>query len=297
MDNISRNVFDYKKINRINSNTKRHLKNKELIQKIQKKFNLKHSKLINFILFEIILIILPKTNKLSEFMIKIQVNKPGKNQILSDKYIGDLPSITINNNPSNINTNDKTINVGNIDDIIFLKWDSSKTNISNISHIFDNLNNINYVYMNYIPEINNKEKNTSIANNNSLTNNTFDYITNIDNVTDENNSLNYYYPIDLSYAFYDCTSLTNLEFNYFKTDYLVEISYMLFNCKGLQNLAFIGSIFSNKLTINMRGTFQNCESLITLDLSSFYTPQVEIMWDMFKNCKKLSSINIGNFDT
>ena len=72
---------------------------------------------------------------------------------------------------------------------------------------------------------------------------------------------------------------------------------MLFNCKGLQNLAFIGSIFSNKLTINMRGTFQNCESLITLDLSSFYTPQVEIMWDMFKNCKKLRSINIGNFDT
>ena len=111
MDNISRNVFDYKKINQINSNTQRHLKNKELIQKIQKQNNLKHSKLINFILFEIILIILPKTNKLSEFMIKIQVNKPGKNQILSDKYIGDLPSITINNNPSNINTNDKTINV------------------------------------------------------------------------------------------------------------------------------------------------------------------------------------------
>ena len=101
--------------------------------------------------------------------------------------------------------------------------------------------------MNYIPEINYKEKNISIANNNSLTNNTFDNITNTDNVTDESNSLNYYYPIDLSYAFYDCTSLTNLEFNYFKTDYLVEISYMLFNCKGLQNLAFIGSIFSNKL--------------------------------------------------
>ena len=148
----NRNVFDYPKISKINSNPIQYLKNKELIQKIKKKNNQKHSKLINFIFFEIILI----------------------NQILSNKYLGPLPSIAINNNPSNINTNDKTINVGNIDDIIFLKWNSSKTDISNISHLFDNLNNINYIYMNYIPEINNKEKNTSISNNNSLTNNTFD---------------------------------------------------------------------------------------------------------------------------
>ena len=76
-------------------------------------------------------------------------------------------------------SNDKTINVGEKNNIIFLKWDSSKTNISNISHIFDNLNNINYVFMNYIPEINYKEKNISIANNNSLTNNTFDNINKI----------------------------------------------------------------------------------------------------------------------
>ena len=301
MDNISRNVFDYKKINQINSNTKRHLKNKELIQKIQKQNNLKHSKLINFILFEIILIILPKTNKLSEFMIKIQVNKPGKNQILSDKYIGDLPSITINNNPSNINTNDKTINVGTINDIILLKWNSSISNIFNISHMFENLETITHIYMNYIPEENIKVKNINITNINITNNNNNllnDTLTNNTNVTDDETvSIDYYYPTDLSYTFYNCSSLTNLEFIYFKTDYVEEISYMFFNCTKLENLSFTDCIFSNNLTTNMRGMFQNCESITSLDLSSFYTPQVEIMWDMFKDCKLLNSLILSNFDT
>ena len=96
MEERSRNVFDYKKISQINSNPIQCLKNKELIQKIQKKYNQNHSKLINFIFFEIILIILPKANILSEFVIKIKVKTPGKNQILSNKYLGPLSSIAIN---------------------------------------------------------------------------------------------------------------------------------------------------------------------------------------------------------
>ena len=47
----------------------------------------------------------------------------------------------------------------------------------------------------------------------------------------------------------------------------------------------------------MKGMFQNCELLTSLDLSLFYTENVKIMWDMFKNCKSLQSLNLSNFDT
>ena len=109
-------------------------------------------------------------------------------------------------------------------------------------------------------------------------------------------SSNYAFPNDLSYAFYNCISLTSLEFTNFKTDNLEQINYMMFNCKKLKFFELENSIFSNLLIKNMRGVFQNCESITTLDLSSFYTPQVEIMWDMFKGCSSLQILN-QNFST
>ena len=59
-----------------------------------KKIKLKKYKITNFIFYEIILILLTKINKSTglEHYIEIQVNKRGNNQILSDKYIGTLPS-------------------------------------------------------------------------------------------------------------------------------------------------------------------------------------------------------------
>jgi surface protein len=47
----------------------------------------------------------------------------------------------------------------------------------------------------------------------------------------------------------------------------------------------------------MKGLFQNCESIETLNLTNFYTPNVEIMWDMFYGCNKLINLSIPNFDT
>jgi surface protein len=37
---------------------------------------------------------------------------------------------------------------------------------------------------------------------------------------------------------------------------------------------------------NMRGLFQNCEAIVSLDLTNFFTPNVEIMWDMFNGCNR-----------
>ena len=112
-----------------------------------------------------------------------------------------------------------------------------------------------------------------------------------------NNNANYLYPNDLSYAFYNCTSLLTLTFNYFKTDLVKEITYMMYNCKSLTIFTSISSNFSNSLITNMRGLFQNCESIATLSLFNFYTPKVEIMWDMFKDCKSLTTLDISKFDT
>jgi surface protein len=43
--------------------------------------------------------------------------------------------------------------------------------------------------------------------------------------------------------------------------------------------------------------FNNCNALTTLDLSSFYTPQVENMSYMFGNCTLLQTLYLSNFDT
>ena len=107
----------------------------------------------------------------------------------------------------------------------------------------------------------------------------------------------YFYTNDLSYAFYNCVSLFSLEFKYFRTDYAKEINYMMFNCTNLVDILIYESSFSNDLITNMRGVFQNCESLIRLDLTIFHTDNVEIMWDMFKNCKSLKYLNLQSFKT
>ena len=107
----------------------------------------------------------------------------------------------------------------------------------------------------------------------------------------------YFHPNNLSHIFYNCTSLTSLELNDFRTDLVKDISYMFLNCKNLSLFSLKYSNFSNDLITNMKGMFQDLESLTSLDLSSFYTSKVETMWNMFKNCKSLEYLNIPNFDT
>ena len=145
MEYRTRNVFDYTKVNRLKSNTIKFSKNKELIQKTQNiKFNQRHSKIINFILLENILIILFKNiaNTSFNYSIEIRVNKLGENQIISNKYIGPLPSNILINNNISLSFNDRKINIGNINDKIKLIWYSS---IINFSYLFDNCKTISTI--------------------------------------------------------------------------------------------------------------------------------------------------------
>jgi surface protein len=47
----------------------------------------------------------------------------------------------------------------------------------------------------------------------------------------------------------------------------------------------------------MEGMFQNCVSMITLDLSNFMTGNVNYMAKMFFNCSSLKTLNIENFNS
>ena len=110
-------------------------------------------------------------------------------------------------------------------------------------------------------------------------------------------SYSYYKPNDMSYLFYNCISLKSLILEKFNTNNVRNMNYMLYNCKLLDNFDIQKSYFSNSLVTDMRGIFQNCESIVRLNLSTFYTPKVEIMWEMFKDCKSLQNLNIKYFDT
>jgi len=104
-----------------------------------------------------------------------------------------------------------------------------------------------------------------------------------------------YYPTDMQAMFCNCDSLQDLNLeNYIITDYVEDMSFLFYNCSKLSSLKIE---FSNNLTKNIRGIFLNCKSFTSLNLNSFYTPKVEIMWDMFKGCSGLRTLDLGNFDT
>ena len=47
----------------------------------------------------------------------------------------------------------------------------------------------------------------------------------------------------------------------------------------------------------MNGMFNDCKSLVSLDLSKFNTTKVTDMSQMFNGCSSLVSLNISNFNT
>ena len=71
----------------------------------------------------------------------------------------------------------------------------------------------------------------------------------------------YFEPNDISFMFYNFKSMR----------------YMLYNYTILSTFNILSNIFENNEVKDMRGIFQNCESIITLNLTTFYTNKDEIM--------------------
>ena len=100
---------------------------------------------------------------------------------------------------------------------------------------------------------------------------------------------------DMSYMFFDCSSLEEINFINFNTDNVTDMSFMFYGCLSLEKLDL--SCFNTENVTNMRNMFNNCRFLEELDLSSFDTYKVTNMGNMFNNCKSLKKLNISNFNT
>jgi surface protein len=71
--------------------------------------------------------------------------------------------------------------------------------------------------------------------------------------------------------------------------------YQMFkNCQSLTSLD-VSSFDTSKVT-NMYDMFYNCSALTSLDVSLFNTSNVTSMNYMFHNCKSLTSLNLSSFD-
>ena len=99
----------------------------------------------------------------------------------------------------------------------------------------------------------------------------------------------------MSYMFYNCSSLTSLDFSSFNTSNVTNMKNMFWDCSSLTSLDL--SSFNTSKVTNMSYMFYNCSSLTGLDLSSFNTSKVTDMGSMFSSCSSLTSLDLSSFNT
>ena len=115
-------------------------------------------------------------------------------------------------------------------------------------------------------------------------------LTNIDLLSFNTNQV-----FDMSYMLYKCSSLINIDLSSFNTNQVTNMSYMFYLCSSFPELDL--SKFNTNKVINMAGMFSYCNSLKNINLLSFNTKQVTDISNMFKNCSSLSEINLSSFNT
>lgn len=95
--------------------------------------------------------------------------------------------------------------------------------------------------------------------------------------------------------FYNCTSLSNLDISKFDTKLVTDMSYMFDGCTKLSKLNLHGLDTSS--LVNMECMFYGCEKLTELDLSSFNTSRVKQMEYLFYGCSRLTTLDLSSFNT
>ena len=94
--------------------------------------------------------------------------------------------------------------------------------------------------------------------------------------------------------FYGC-GITGIDFSYFNTSLVTSMHEMFEDCSSLISLNL--SNFDTSKVTDMGRMFSGCSSLSSLDLLNFDTSNVQYMYDMFWGCSSLSSLNLSNFNT
>ena len=107
-------------------------------------------------------------------------------------------------------------------------------------------------------------------------------------------------PTVMEYMFYYCCNLTYDMMAQFmpyfpNTSEVTNMSHLFGSCNSLTSLDV--SSFDTSSVTNMREMFYTCSSLTSLDLSNFDTSNVTTMEDMFRYCSSLTELVLSNFDT
>ena len=144
--NENKNICEDKSIYQTNSDKLEQSKNSKFILKHRNNINLiqRYSKIISFILFEIIFLFLPKIITTINYM-EIKVNQLGYNQIFSDVYTGPIPSKVLFDEMPFLLVN-KIVYVESLDNPIYFEW---KEPINDFSFMFSNLSSINSIKINF----------------------------------------------------------------------------------------------------------------------------------------------------
>ena len=240
----------------------------------------------HFLLFSVILILLPK-RLLSyySYYIEIKVNQIGNNQILSDEYNGDYPYV------ENVGfINNKNYYFSSTNNAIRFEW---RYRMQNFSYMFNNLKTITYIY---IYDMFSYYSNLTYMFKNCINLQTFSY------------SYNYRYSQDfedLYGMFYNCLSLQSFSFNNFNfcNDHRsygcysynrINLSYMFYNCTNIRTITNSNSNEIRYIT-DMSYMFYNCSKLNQINLNNFYSNNELNMSNFFYNCQNLNSITPPNY--
>ena len=99
--------------------------------------------------------------------------------------------------------------------------------------------------------------------------------------------------------FYDANKLTAIDVSSFDTSKVKIMSGMFSGYDGDMSLTEIKGLekFNTTNVTTMKSMFQSCISLKALDLSNFDTSNVTDMSHMFTQCKSLTNLNISKFNT
>ena len=109
------------------------------------------------------------------------------------------------------------------------------------------------------------------------------------------NNLNTSNVTDMSYMFWNCKSLTEIDLNNFDTSKVKDMKWMFGGCKSLTTLDV--SKFNTSKVSDMEGLFAGCSNLTNLDLDNFDTSNATKMANMFCECGNLTHLNVSHFKT
>ena len=100
---------------------------------------------------------------------------------------------------------------------------------------------------------------------------------------------------NISYLFYNCSSLKSIDFSLFNSVKLKDMSYLCSGCISLESIN-LSSLNSNKIK-DISCMFSGCYSLKSIDMSSMNTDDIENIKGLFNNCFSLKFVKLPLFDS